>query len=94
MDEKYVTKAEFEKFQDEEFKPLREEVRELRVEFVSFRQEVAESFAKMRNEIEALNVRMDSLERKLDRSNKIMMWIAAVYAVPMLFMMYRILGNN
>ncbi|WP_447408904.1 hypothetical protein ACDP95_01390 [Weissella confusa] len=93
MDEKYVTKAEFEKFQDEEFKPLREEVRELRVAFGAFRQEMAEFRAEMRGDIKVLNVRMDNLERNLEKSNKVVMWIAAVYAVPMLFMMYQILAK-
>ena len=44
-------------------------------------------------DIKVLNVRMDNLERNLEKSNKVVMWIAAVYAVPMLFMMYQILAK-
>lgn len=95
MDEKYVMKAEFEKFQDEEFKPLREEVRELRVEFVGFRQEV-------RGDLKAVNLRIDHLTDKvamlgasIEKSSHVMMWIAGAYALPMLFLLYKmLLGNN
>jgi hypothetical protein len=40
-------------------------------------------------------VRMDNMARNFEKSNKVMMWVATVYAVPMLFMMYKILvGTN
>ena len=77
MDEKYVTKLEFQ-----------DDVRELRTEFTEFR-------AEMRGDMKVLNVRMDNMERNFEKSNKVMMWVATVYAVPMLFMMYKILvGTN
>ena len=88
MDEKYVTKLEFQAFRDGEFEALRSDVRELRTEFTEFR-------AEMRGDMKVLNVRMDNMARNFEKSNKVMMWVATVYAVPMLFMMYKILvGTN
>lgn len=88
MDEKYVTKLEFQAFRDGEFEALRSDVRELRTEFTEFR-------AEMRGDMKVLNVRMDNMARNFEKSNKVMMWVATVYAVLMLFMMYKILvGTN
>lgn len=95
MDEKYVTKVEFQAFRDGEFDALRSDVRELQVDVRELRTEFTEFRAEMRGDMKVLNVRMDNMERNFEKSNKVMMWVATVYAVPMLFMMYKILvGTN
>lgn len=109
MDEKYVTKVEFQAFRDGEFDALRSDVRELQVDVRELqvdvrelqddvrelRTEFTEFRAEMRGDMKVLNMRMDNMERNFEKSNKVMMWVATVYAVPMLFMMYKILvGTN
>ena len=95
MDEKYVTKVEFQAFRDGEFDALRSDVRELQVDVRELRTEFTEFRAEMRGDMKVLNVRMDNMARNFEKSNKVMMWVATVYAVPMLFMMYKILvGTN
>ncbi|MEY4665361.1 hypothetical protein [Weissella cibaria] len=102
MDEKYVTKLEFQAFRDGEFEALRSDVRELQVDVRELqddvrelRTEFTEFRAEMRGDMKVLNVRMDNMARNFEKSNTVMMWVATVYAVPMLFMMYKILvGTN
>lgn len=95
MDEKHVTKLEFQAFRDGEFEALRSNVRELQVDVRELRTEFTEFRAEMRGDMKVLNVRMDNMARNFEKSNKVMMWVATVYAVPMLFMMYKILvGTN
>lgn len=95
MDEKYVTKVEFQAFRDGEFDALRSDVRELQDDVRELRTEFTEFRAEMRGDMKVLNVRMDNMARNFEKSNKVMMWVATVYAVPMLFMMYKILvGTN
>lgn len=102
MDEKYVTKVEFQAFRDGEFDALRSDVRELQVdvrelqvEFVSFREEVRGELKAVNLRIDHLTDKVDSLSKSVDKSMRVMMWIAGVYAVPMMFMLYKILeGTN
>ena len=95
MDEKYVTKLEFQAFRDGEFEALRSDVRELQVEFVSFREEVRGELKAVNLRIDHLTDKVDSLSKSVDKSMRVMMWIAGVYAVPMMFMLYKILeGTN
>ena len=102
MDEKYVTKVEFQAFRDGEFDALRSDVRELQVdvrelqvEFVSFREEVRGELKAVNLRIDHLTDKVDSLSKSVDKSMRVMMRIAGVYAVPMMFMMYKILvGTN
>ncbi|MCT0955955.1 hypothetical protein [Weissella cibaria] len=109
MDEKYVTKVEFQAFRDGEFDALRsdvrelqvdvrelqDDVRELQVEFVSFREEVRGELKAVNLRIDHLTDKVDSLSKSVDKSMRVMMWIAGVYAVPMMFMLYKILeGTN
>lgn len=102
MDEKYVTKVEFQAFRDGEFEALRSDVRELQVdvrelqvEFVSFREEVRGELKAVNLRIDHLTDKVDSLSKSVDKSMRVMMWIAGVYAVPMMFMLVNILvGTN
>ena len=102
MDEKYVTKLEFQAFRDGEFEALRSDVRELQVdvrelqvEFVSFREEVRGELKAVNLRIDHLTDKVDSLSKSVDKSMRVMMWIAGVYAVPMMFMLVNILvGTN
>ncbi|WP_195318819.1 hypothetical protein [Weissella cibaria] len=102
MDEKYVTKVEFQAFRDGEFEALRSDVRELQVdvrelqvEFVSFREEVRGELKAVNLRIDHLTDKVDSLSKSVDKSMRVMMWIAGVYAVPMMFMLVKILvGTN
>ena len=102
MDEKYVTKLEFQAFRDGEFEALRSDVRELQVdvrelqvEFVSFRDEVRGELKAVNLRIDHLTDKVDSLSKSVDKSMRVMMWIAGVYAVPMMFMLVNILvGTN
>ena len=74
---------------------LQDDVRELQVEFVSFREEVRGELKAVNLRIDHLTDKVDSLSKSVDKSMRVMMWIAGVYAVPMMFMMYKILvGTN
>ncbi|KIU21805.1 hypothetical protein [Weissella cibaria] len=102
MDEKYVTKLEFQAFRVGEFEALRSDVRELQVdvhelqvEFVSFREEVRGELKVVNLRIDHLTDKVDSLRKSVDKSMRVRMWIAGVYAVPMMFMLVKILvGTN
>ncbi|MDY2519709.1 hypothetical protein [Weissella cibaria] len=102
MDEKYVTKLEFQAFRVGEFESLRSDVRELQVdvrelqvEFVSFREEVRGELKVVNLRIDHLTDKVDSLRKSVDKSMRVRMWIAGVYAVPMMFMLVKILvGTN
>lgn len=102
MDEKYVTKLEFQAFRVGEFEALRSDVRELQVdvhelqvEFVSFREEVGGELKVVNLRIDHLTDKVDSLRKSVDKSMRVRMWIAGVYAVPMMFMLVKILvGTN
>ncbi|WP_134645137.1 hypothetical protein [Weissella cibaria] len=98
MDEKYVTKIEFQAFRDGDFEALRSDVRELQVDVCELqddvrelRNEFTEFRAEIRGDMKALNVRMDNIARNFEKANKVMMWVATFYAVPILFMMYKIM---
>lgn len=98
MDEKYVTKIEFQAFRDGDFEALRSDVRELQVDVCELqddvrelRNEFTEFRAEIRGDMKVLNVRMDNIARNFEKSNKVMMWVATFYAVPILFMMYKIM---
>ena len=98
MDEKYVTKIEFQAFRDGDFEALRSDVRELQVDVCELQDDVRELWneftefrAEIRGDMKVLNVRMDNIARNFEKSNKVMMWVATFYAVPILFMMYKIM---
>lgn len=98
MDEKYVTKIEFQAFRDGDFEALRSDVRELQVDVCELqddvrelRNEFTEFRAEIRGDMKVLNVRMDNIARNFEKSNKVMMWVATFYAVPLLSMMYKIM---
>ncbi|WP_270310215.1 hypothetical protein [Weissella cibaria] len=74
---------------------LQDDVRELQVEFVSFREEVRGELKAVNLRIDHLTDKVDSLSKSVDKSMRVMMWIAGVYAVPMMFMLVKILvGTN
>ena len=93
-----MTKIEFQAFRDGDFEALRSDVRELQVDVCELqddvrelRNEFTEFRAEIRGDMKVLNVRMDNIARNFEKSNKVMMWVATFYAVPILFMMYKIM---
>jgi hypothetical protein len=80
MRKDHVTKDEFESFKEGDFKAVKDAIMNIQL-----------NQAKTDSKIDVLSVEVKHVASSLAEFKRVVCWGAAVFAVPMLFMMYQIL---
>jgi hypothetical protein len=87
MGKDYVTKAEFDRFKDEDFKDLKADVSKLKDDLNAIRVNQAHTDSK----IDTLSVEVKHVASALAEFKRVVCWGATVFVVPMLLLMHQIL---